>query len=134
MTATPAANQLLEDLARGGISIVTRFDDGTIGAHLTIQLDGDAINRVSPRFLRDPAAQARHARAVAAFLAQWRRLRWLTGRALMAVTVAGFASVLATHPSWQLLGVSGAAPFAIRWAARLASSKLGAVILRRVLR
>ena len=136
MTATTAttANQLLEDLARGGISIVTRFDDGTIGAHLVIQLDGDAINRVSPRFLRDPAVQDRHARAVADFLAQWRRLRWLTGRALMAVTVATFTSMLAFHPSWQLLGVSGAAPFAIRWAAKLASSKIGAAILRRAVR
>jgi len=131
MTAT---SQLLDDLARGGISIVTRLDDGTIGAHLAIQLDGDAINRVSPRFLRDPAAQERHARAVADFVAQWRRLRWLTGRALMAVTVATFASLFAVHPSWQLLGVSGAAPFAIRWAARLASNKASAAILRRVLR
>ena len=131
MTAT---SQLLDDLARGGISIVTRLDDGTIGAHLVIQLDGDAINQVSPRFLRDPVAQDRHARAVAAFLAQWRRLRWLTGRALLAVSIAAFASLFAAHPSWQLLGVSGAGPFAVRWAARLASNKAAATILRRVLR
>jgi hypothetical protein len=134
MSAPTAANQFLEHLARDGISIVTRFDDGTVAAHLTIQLDGDAINRVSPRFLRDRAVQDRHATAVADFLAQWRRLRWLTGRALMAATIATFGSLLATHPSWQLLGVSGVAPFAIRWAGKLASSKLGAALLRRAVR
>jgi hypothetical protein len=129
-----ALDQVLGDLARGGISIVTRLDDGTIGAHLVIQLDGDAINRVSPRFLRDPAAQERHAGAIAAFLAQWRRARWLTSRTLTVITFGVFASLLAAHPTWEVLGVSGVAPFALRWCARLALGKATSAVLRRVVR
>ena len=129
MTALP---ELLAELAQGGISIVTRFDDGTIGAHLAIQLDGDTVNRVSPRFLRDPAAQERHAGAIADFLAQWRRARWLAGRTLMRINLGACGTVFALHPTWQTFGLSGIGAAAIQWLSRLASNKAVATALRRV--
>lgn len=125
-------DQILCELAHGGISIVTRLDDGTIGAHLVLQLDGDAVNRVSPRFLRDPQAQERHAATIADFLAQWRRARWLASRALTLISVGAFGSLFAIHPSWELLGLSGIGPLAIRWLARLASNRAVSSALRRV--
>lgn len=125
---------VVENLTRGGISIVTRLDDNSVGAHLTIQLDGDAINRVSSRFLADPAAQQRHAGAIAEFLAQWRRARWLAGHTLTLLGLGAFASLFAAYPSWPALGASGIGPLVIRWCTRLASHKTMAAALRRVAR
>jgi hypothetical protein len=129
MTALP---EVLAELAQGGISIITRFDDGTIGAHLAIQLDGDAINRVSPRFLGDAAAQDRHASAIADFLAQWRRARWLAGRTLALINLGAFGTVFALHPTWPTFGLSGLGAAAVQWLARAASNKAVATALRRV--
>lgn len=121
----------INELASAGISVVTRLDDGSIGAQLTIQLDGDAIHRVSSRFLADAAAQARHARAIDQTVARWRRARWLAGRTVTILSAAGFAALLAAHPTWQGLGVSIVAPLAIRWVTQLAANRAIAALVHR---
>jgi hypothetical protein len=106
---------LLDQLVRGGVSIVTRLDDGSVGAHLVIQLDGDVINSVSPRFLTDAAAQDRHAAAIRELLGRWDRVRWAV-RAVFALGAAALVALLAYfRASWPALAASLVMPIAARW-------------------
>ena len=101
---------LLDDLIRGGFSIVTRFDDDSVGAHFVIQLDGDVINKVSPRFLADAAAQDRHFTAIRKVLAQFDRARWAV-RSALAISAAAVVPLLALHLSWHTIAASLILPF-----------------------
>jgi hypothetical protein len=109
---------LLDDLVRGRLSVITRLDDGSVGAHLVIQIDGDVTNNVSPRFLADPAAQDRHARAIRKLLAQCDRARWVA-RSTLTISAAAVAALLALQPSWHAIAASLILPFAVHACTRV---------------
>jgi len=69
----------LAELQLGGLRVLTRLDDGSLGALFVLQPDGDVISKVTPAFLADAGAQARHAATIASKLAALRRLRMVIG-------------------------------------------------------
>jgi len=87
----------IAELPSEGIRILTRLADGSPGAELVLQPDGDVVNHVTRAFLRDSDAQRRHAAAIRGKLARLRRLGALTRTLTSAVATATSASLAVLH-------------------------------------
>jgi hypothetical protein len=84
---------LLAELRTGGLEVVTRLADDTIGAKFMIQPDGDVISQVSDAFLADAEAQTRHLSSIHETLAALRRVERLLHLAV--ASLGGVTSYLA---------------------------------------
>jgi hypothetical protein len=100
---------LLAELGTGGLRVVTRLADGTVGAVFVIQPDGDIISQVSRSFLADPGAQARHRSAIEGTLAALRRATWLAHVAVVSLGSGAGYLALQEHPVLALSGAFGLA-------------------------
>lgn len=87
----------IAELSREGIRILTPLADGSPGAELVLQPDGDVINHVTEAFLLDSDAQRRHAAALRGKLARLRWLGALTRTLTSAVVTATSASLAVLH-------------------------------------
>lgn len=89
---------LLDELRAGGLQVVTRLADGTVGAVFVIQPDGDVISQISSPFLADTGAQARHLSSIAETLEALRGVGRLAHVAVAALGgVTGYLAAQQHH-------------------------------------
>ena len=100
---------LLAELGTGGLRVVTRLADGTVGAVFVIQPDGDIINQMSRSFLADAGARAQHQSAIEGSLEALRRATWFAHVAVALLGSGAGYLAMQDHPVVALSGALGLA-------------------------